>query len=381
MADKSLVITQEIGYDRTMDSTGDDISRYERQNAVISYCFLGIFILLSRQERFQSHFINSHARVATLIQFLFLCLIAITIYSGHFTSMLVFDVSLSNIAYFISFGLLLASLATGIIGALLGKMPHIHIKSLSLRELGNHMVPKTVDSVEKIPMILSHIPLIGNYISSKYGNTFASGERFATWSIIASIFLIWISPSMILPIIFWSLMSLWIIYQSISLAIDNHILLLGDYLPRAEQVHIFLITLGIYTKGLLLHDHNALPNWTAIYLSIEKTYHRNTEQNIPERFPIPLVNIYSLLKNYKNTALQPEIIQGYSITIIFLVSILRQEYTLTFLTLFIGYVGFLSLRFGRYLDIPLLGEIAVFLQKIFVWAEKKSQKQTSQFPS
>jgi hypothetical protein len=61
-----------------------ETSHEERQNAVISYCFLGIFILLSRQARFQSDFINSHARVASVIQFLFLCLVALTIRSGNF---------------------------------------------------------------------------------------------------------------------------------------------------------------------------------------------------------------------------------------------------------------------------------------------------------
>jgi len=67
-----------------MSETSIETSQYERQNAIISYCFLGIFILLSRQERFQSHFINSHARVASIIQFLFLCLIALTVRSGNF---------------------------------------------------------------------------------------------------------------------------------------------------------------------------------------------------------------------------------------------------------------------------------------------------------
>jgi len=87
-----------------------ETSTYERQNAVISYCFLGIFILVSRQARFQSHFINSHARVASIIQFLFVCLIIMTIYSGNFGSMLIFDFSLSNIGYFIGFILLLFAL-------------------------------------------------------------------------------------------------------------------------------------------------------------------------------------------------------------------------------------------------------------------------------
>ncbi len=167
-----------------MPDTPIETSREERQNAVISYCFLGIFILLSRQERFQSNFINSHARVASIIQFLFLCLVIMTIVSGNFGSMLIFDFSLSNISYFIGFTLLLISLGIGIIRALQGKKPSLQIRALSLREIARHVTPTGVDAIEKIPMALSHIPLIGNLIAAKYGPSFYSGERFATWSLL-----------------------------------------------------------------------------------------------------------------------------------------------------------------------------------------------------
>lgn len=80
-----------------------ETSRYERQNAVISYCFLGIFILMSRQERFQSSFVRSHARIASVIHLFFIVLVIATIYSKNFGSMLIFDFSVSNIAYFIGF--------------------------------------------------------------------------------------------------------------------------------------------------------------------------------------------------------------------------------------------------------------------------------------
>jgi len=381
MGAKTFVIIGEIWYDGVMENNRDEISQYERQNAVISYCFLWIFILLSRQERFQSNFINSHARIASVIQFFFLCLIGMTIYSGNFTSMLIFDFSLSNIVYFIGFWMLLAGLVAGMITALRGKMPQVHLKSFSLKELWNHLTPKTINSVEKIPMIVSHIPLVGNFIAAKYGSTFASGARFGTWAVCMSLCLIWISPNILPLIIFWSLISLWIIYQSISLAVDDEIFLLWNYLPDSIQVHLFLTTLDIYAWWLLAHDHKSLPNWWEIYISVKQNYHQNNEKNLSEKFVLPVINIYFLLKNYKNTILQPEIIQGYLITILFLVGILIQDMSIVFLALFIGYVGFLSIRFHKYLYIPFLGELAFFLQKCFVWAEEKSKKQSTQFPS
>ncbi len=95
-------------------------------------------------------------------------------------------------------------------------------------------------------MALSHVPLIGNLIAAKYGPSFYSGERFATWSLLMGVFFLWIDPSMTLMIVFGSLVTIWIIYQSISLAIDDSISLLGDYLPESRSVHIFLLTIFTY---------------------------------------------------------------------------------------------------------------------------------------
>jgi hypothetical protein len=101
--------------------------------------------------------------------------------------MLIFDFSLSNVFYFIGFFILLLSLGMGIIRALQGKKPIITLRSLSLKEIARHVHPTNIDTVEKIPMALSHIPLIGNFVAAKYGASFSSGERFATWSVIIGI--------------------------------------------------------------------------------------------------------------------------------------------------------------------------------------------------
>lgn len=66
---------------------------------------------------------------------------------------------------------------------------------------------------------------------------------------------------MTLVIIFASLVTIWIIYQSISLAIDESISLVGDHLPTSKTVHIFLLTLTTYTWQLISHTHGSLPNW------------------------------------------------------------------------------------------------------------------------
>jgi|GEM_PF-6904596 len=116
--------------------------------------------------------------------------------------MLIFDFSLSNIAYFIGFAILLSGLGIGIVRALQGKEPLMKIQSISLKEIARHLSPTGVDTVEKIPMTLSHIPLIGNLIAAKYGPSFYSGERFATWALLVGLLLLWIDSSMTLMIIF-----------------------------------------------------------------------------------------------------------------------------------------------------------------------------------
>jgi divalent metal cation (Fe/Co/Zn/Cd) transporter len=66
---------------------------------------------------------------------------------------------------------------------------------------------------------------------------------------------------MTLMIIFASLVTIWIIYQSISLAIDDAMSLVGDYLPTSKTVHIFLLTLITYGWQLINHTHGSLPDW------------------------------------------------------------------------------------------------------------------------
>lgn len=44
----------------------------EKHNAMISYCFLAPFMLISKQEQFTGKFVRSHARYATMLHLAFL---------------------------------------------------------------------------------------------------------------------------------------------------------------------------------------------------------------------------------------------------------------------------------------------------------------------
>lgn len=56
-------------------------------------------------------------------------------------------------------------------------------------------------------------------------------------------------------ILFASLVSIWIIYQSLSLAIDDSMVLIGEQLPSSKETHIFILTLFTYGYELISHTH------------------------------------------------------------------------------------------------------------------------------
>ena len=376
LREKSLVIKEDIWYHRYMPDTTLETSHYERQNAVISYCFLGVFMLMSRQERFQSIFVRSHARIASVIHLWFLLLVIGTIYSHNFSSMLIFDFSLSNMSYFVGFGILFASLGAGIIRSLQWKKPNIELKSISLKEIARHVTPTGVESIEKVPMALSHVPLIGNLIAAKYGLSFYSGERFATWSLLVGILLLWLDPSMTLMILWSWLVILWIIYQSISLAIDDSISLIGEHLPESKTVHIYLLTLITYSHHLVSHTHGSLPEWWNIRDQIKENYVVEKKEKVGEILAFPLVNIGYIIKNIHTIPVRSEVLQGCLITFFFIISVIIVSPSLIFFVLFISYVGFLSLRYQRTLAIPVIKELASLIIRCINWLSKKSKKET-----
>jgi hypothetical protein len=230
-------------------------------------------------------------------------------------------------------------------------------------------------------MVLSHIPLIWNLIAAKYGASFYSGERFATWSLLVGLLFFWIDPSMTLVIIFASLVTIWIIYQSISLAIDDSISLVGDHLPTSTTIHIFLLTFTTYTWQLISHTRLSLPDWWHTWSTIASTYTPEKNEKISEIVAFPLVNIMYLAKNIHTVPVRSEILQWCIVTILFLVSILLISPSLIFFTLFVSYTGFLSLRYQHILAIPVIQELSNLIIRCIRWTAEKSKKETSTFTS
>lgn len=123
------------------------------------------------------------------------------------------------------------------------------------------------------------------------------------------IFFLMIDSSMVLAIVCIFCLSVWIIYQSISLVIDNSLILLGNYLPTSKHVHIFLTTLAKYSLALLSHSQKTLPHWRDIYQQNSEKYEEKNNMNLQPIMSIPVINMVFILKNRHTLDMQLENIQ------------------------------------------------------------------------
>ncbi len=103
--------------------TEETLSPTDKHNATISYCFLAVFMLISRQERYRNPFLRAHARYASLLHLGFLFLLIFLIYTRSLGSFVLFDAanfkfSLVNSILFVLFFVLLILTILGISRAL-----------------------------------------------------------------------------------------------------------------------------------------------------------------------------------------------------------------------------------------------------------------------
>lgn len=75
----------------------------EKHNAMISYCFLAPFMLMSRQEQFTGNFVRTHARYATILHIAFLALIVGLVRSRNFSTVIIYNLSWIHVVLFILF--------------------------------------------------------------------------------------------------------------------------------------------------------------------------------------------------------------------------------------------------------------------------------------
>ena len=279
-----------------MDTTIQPLSPTEKHNAMISYCFLAPFMLLSREERFRSDFVRSHARYATLIHIGFLILIVSFVRSRNFSSTILYDLTWVNGVLFVLFFMLLFLLGKGIYSALRGEKPRIALNSFSIKSLEKEFSTEiTVSIEEKSPLILSHIPFFGIYLSAKYGGKMAEGEKFGNWLCIALTLSIIVDPSMTLFVIMILLVTFWLVYQGIGTEKDTTVHLLGDKFWTGTQVHLYTQSTIRYISALFKHD-KTMPSFTKISEEIKANPLNTVQENGSPIFYLPVLNIPHLIR-------------------------------------------------------------------------------------
>lgn len=370
-----LVFNKKICYSGFMNET-NSISSTEKHNAMISYCFLGPLMLLSRQDQFRSDFIRSHAKYASLLTFCFLILIVFLVRSQNFGSLLMFDAlqfqaSWDHILLFILFGCLLLATFWGIISAMRWAKPQLWINFWGMNDYMIKSSPQNIGEKEKIPVIISHVPFLGIYLSDKYGGNLVPGARWWSWCFVLAALFISLDSSFFLLVSWIILCTLWVVYQWVRVLSEDSIHLIGEKLPSANTVHIFLRSSLKYGKKLLNHD-STLPVWSDIFSQEKETYTEPTGTTLSPILSIPFINIVTIFSLWKKHKLGHAALQGIFITIFTILSVITGATWGLMIFLLASFFGFSQIHFSQKLNIPFLSEIAFLCIMLHDWKTKKS---------
>lgn len=350
----------------------------ERHNAVISYCFMAPFMLLSRDERFWGSFVRSHARYATLLEVLFLILIITLVRSRNFSSIIIFGASWVHISLFICFFVLLVFLIMGIYNALRGHKPKIGIQEFSWSSLKNIGTIHT-DEDEKTPLVLSHIPFLGTYLSYKYWDFLLAGEKFGNWVFIIAAILLWIDPSFTLFIAWLSLATFWIVYQGILNLSGDAITLIWDKLPSKARCHILLRSVLVYIKLLVGHS-KTLPQWASIVDDQTQEYEKFAlEENI--KSTLPIINIPTIIHSFKTFPLTQNICDATVMNIVTIMILWSGNISLIMVLALAIWSSYWSIKRHKNSSMPVIAELGYLLFKAIEWVKKKNVTRELHIPS
>lgn len=353
------------------------ISSTEKHNAIISYCFLAPLMLISQQEQFRSTFVRAHAKYASLLNLCFFILIIFLIRSQNFGSLLMFDAlqfqaSWDHILLFVLFGGVLLATFAGMISAMRGVHPQLWIHTRIIGNYINNTASQTIWEKEKIPVILSHLPFLGIYLSGKYGGNLISGARWWSWCFVIAALLVSVDSSFFLLVIWIILSTLWVVYQGVLVLSEDSIHLIGEKLPSSHDVHIFLRSLFQYSKRLFNHD-NVLPVWSQILQQERWKYQEISTTVFSPIISLPFINIFPLFSIWKKQEWNSvHALQATLITLFMLYFILSGTMWGIMVMILASFFGFCQIHFSQKLNIPFLSEIALFWIMIRSWKHKKS---------
>lgn len=349
------------------------VSLTEKHNAMISYCFLAPFMLISQQSQFKNTFVRSHARYASVLHLAFIFLIITLIRSRNFSTVIIYDLTwVHGVLFVLFFGLLLL-LGNGIFSALKWLKPRISLAEFSFKSLEKELTTEVaVSEDEKTPIILSHIPFLGTYLSAKYGGKLYQGEKFGIWLTISWILGALIDPSLtlLITIIVWAIF--WIVYQAVGTANTSTVHLIGDRMLGGRDIHVYLRSITTYT-GKMFQNGQKIPSWTEIYESTRNSYSGELKNNSSPLIYIPLVNIPFIIKERNKADIQIHVLQGSIITMGFVYALIAWSTSIWILFTLAGFWGYVQSMYNKNCSIPLLEETANMILFLLKWREEKSK--------
>ncbi len=355
-----------------MDTPNQIPSLTEKHNAMISYCFLAAFMLLSSQEQFSSNFVRSHARYGSILHIGFLILIVSFVRSRNFSSTIIYDMTWVHGILFVLFFILLFLLGSGIYSALKGEKPRIALNAFSIKSFEKEFSTEiTVSVEEKTPLILSHIPFLGIYLSAKYGGKLTEWEKFGNWLFIALMVAIILDPSLTLFIIMIILSIFWLVYQGVWTEKDTTVHLLGDRLWNGEKVHIYTQSFIQYVYALFKHE-KTMPSFSNIQEEIQKKYNRKTLENCSSIVYIPLLNIIYLFRFRKEKSTEIARVQWCILSVMAIYGLLFGAFSIFWLAIFAWFWAYNQCQFKKGNYIPIIGECADSIIKFIQWKKRKS---------
>lgn len=351
-------------------------SQTEKHNAMISYCFLSIFMLISRQEQFTGKFVRSHARYATILHIAFLVLIIALSQTQSFSSVIIYDLTWVHGILFILFFGLLALLWNGIYSALRWEKPRISLSEFTLKNFEKEFTDEvSVSKDEKTPIILSHIPFLGIYLAAKYGWKLTQGEKFGTWICIAGIVSTFIDSSLtlLIAIILWTMF--WIVYQAVWTANTSTVHLLGNHLLGWREVQIYIRSCLIYAREIFKHGQK-IPSWIEIEEKNRGTSFEYRKDGFSPFLYIPLINTPLIVKIWKNNELKIHMTQAILLSLLFLYGILWWGSAVTMLALLAAFWWYIQALYHKDSHIPVIGECAEWiLWLIKLWKQRSKPEQ------
>lgn len=219
---------------------------------------------------------------------------------------------------------------------------------------------------QKTPLLASHIPFLGTYLSYKYGNFLNSGEKFGNWAFILAALLMWVDPSLTLVIGWVILATFWVVYQSVIVASGGDIQLVGAKLPGSGQCHIFLRSVLSYTKHLISHKET-LPHWATIQTEESQKYESRIF-NDNRKLAIPIINIPLVIRTLAKEPLSEDILSALLVNTLVIFALLFW-YTPTVMVISLALWG---CYWHEKESMPVVSEISTVILKIIHAIKNKS---------